>query len=63
MIAYEVPQLVEHHLVLMHWGETILDHDEVSVDTGHQQAIRTAAGEGEGNDVNRTAVQATEPGA
>ncbi|PNG97200.1 hypothetical protein SMF913_13225 [Streptomyces malaysiensis] len=36
MITYEVPQFVEHHLVLMHWGEAVLDHDEVSVVGGYQ---------------------------
>ncbi|WP_240529233.1 hypothetical protein [Streptomyces antioxidans] len=54
---------MEHHLVLMHWGETILNHDEVSVIGRYQQAVGAAAGEREGNDMDRTAVQATEPGA
>ncbi len=56
VITYKVPQLMEHHLVLMHWGEAILNHDEISVISRHQQAIGAAAGEREGNDMDRAAV-------
>ncbi|MDX3224479.1 hypothetical protein PV419_01790 [Streptomyces sp. ME19-01-6] len=48
---------MEHDLVLMYGGKALLDDDEVSVISRHQEAVRTTDGERQQNDVNGPAVQ------